>query len=262
MQNNILRILALGDVVGSAAVETLRCNIRKIKQSECADVVLVNAENCSDSNGTDIRGAESLLESGADVLTGGNHTIKLHELYNTLDENKFVLRPANLPPLCPGHGFVILQAKNALRLLVISMLGQTFMPPCDNPFLVADRILKENQGNFDIAVCDFHAEATSEKAAFAEYFDGRIHVVFGTHTHVQTADERYFPNGTGFITDIGMCGVEQSVLGVKSSAVIKQFVTSIHDRFERADGLVTIHGALFDVNVDTKSVVALKRIRI
>lgn len=262
MQNKLFTVLALGDVVGSAGLEAVSKHLPELKRNIQPDITVINAENCADSNGTDLKGAAALLNAGADVLTGGNHTVRMHELFDALDENDVILRPLNLPPLCPGKGHAVLTARSGIRVLVISAIGQTFMPPCENPFLATDRLLKEKAGTFDLAVCDLHAEATSEKAAYAEYFDGRINVVFGTHTHVQTSDKRFFPKGTGFVTDIGMCGVTDSILGVKSDAVIKQFTVGVHDRFERAKGNAVLHGAVFEINHETKRVVNIRHLEI
>lgn len=261
MQNKIFTVLALGDVVGRAATDFVCENLFRLKKLYDADFVVVNAENCSESNGTDVRSAQALFESGADVLTGGNHTVKLHEIFDFLDENEYILRPVNLPPLCPGKGSALIKTRDGLNVLAISAMGQVFMHSCDNPFIAVDRVLKEYSGRYDLCICDFHAEATSEKNAFAEYFDGRIHIMFGTHTHVQTADERLLPKGSAFITDLGMCGVDGSILGVRSDAVIKQFVTFVHNRFERASGEIALCGAVYRFNLETKCVTDIRRIK-
>ena len=256
-----MRIIAIGDVVGSAGTEYALSKLRKIKSAEKGDLVIVNAENAAPGNGLDTKSAQALLAAGADIITGGNHTLRRHEVFDLLEENGCVLRPLNLPPSAPGRGFTIIRAAQGLRILVINALGQVFMDPADNPFVAVDRLLAEQQGKYDLAVCDIHAEATSEKAAFGRYFDGRIQVIFGTHTHVQTADERILPKGSGFITDIGMCGPTESVLGVKPDQVIKNFVTRVHDRFEAGEGEIRLHGAVFDVNTVKKCVSSVKRIK-
>ena len=262
MQNNIIRILALGDVVGKSGVERVAGELFKIKSELNADVVLVNGENTSEYNGLDVYSAKMLLDGGADVITGGNHTINLKEIYSMLDENPYLLRPANFPPLCPGRGYTVIQSLSGLRILVINVAGQVFMPPADNPFVCVDRILKENEGKYDLAVADFHGEATSEKTAFGLWFDGRIHCIYGTHTHIPTADETLLPKGTGYITDIGMCGVrEGTVLGVKAETVVNKFISGVHERFERISGKVEINGVLFEVDVLQKRCVGVKRIK-
>jgi len=256
-----MKIIAIGDVVGTAGTEYAIKLIHKIKSAEKGNLIIVNAENSAPGNGLDIRSAEALLGAGADVLTGGNHTLRRHAAFDFLDENPYTIRPLNLPPSAPGKGYTILRSFQGLRILVINVLGQVFMDPADNPFTAVDKLLSELDGEYDLCICDIHAEATSEKAAFARYFDGRVQVIFGTHTHVQTADERILPKGTGFITDIGMCGPVESILGTKPGPVIKNFVTGIHDRFEGGEGEIALSGAVFDINVAQKTVASVKRIR-
>jgi hypothetical protein len=154
------------------------------------------------------QGAELLFESGADVLTGGNHSFRRYAIFDLLEDEECVLRPLNFPPSSPGNGYCIVPVKNGLRALVISVCGQVFMDPVDSPFYAVERVLEAQKGKYDIAICDFHGEATSEKQAFMHHFDGRLQIVFGTHTHVQTADERLTSRGSGYISDIGMCGSE------------------------------------------------------
>lgn len=263
MQNNIIRILAIGDVVGKSGVERVTGELYKIKAAHSADIVLVNGENSSDYNGLDLASAKAILDGGADVITGGNHTLTLREIYPMLEESDRLLRPANLPPLSPGKGYTIIDGKPGIKILVLNVIGQVFMSPADNPFMSAERILRENEGKYDLAVADIHAEATSEKIAFGLWFDGKIHCIYGTHTHVPTADETILPNGTGYITDIGMCGIrEGTVLGVKAEPVIKKFVTGVHERFEKVTGKAEINGVLFEVNLTTKRCVIIKRIKI
>lgn len=255
-----MRIIAIGDVVGRAGTDYACEQLPLIRSKENADLIIVNAENSAGGSGLTPKNAEQLLRSGADVLTGGNHTLRRKDLYTMLDESDYVLRPHNLPPGAPGKGCTIVRCKEGLRVMVINLIGQIFMDPADNPFNMADRLLKENKGSYDFCVCDFHGEATSEKAAFARYFDGRINIVFGTHTHVQTADETILPEGTGFISDIGMCGPIDSIIGVKPEAVIASFVTRIRDRFEPAEGQVVLRGAAFDIDKSTGKVTAVQRL--
>jgi metallophosphoesterase (TIGR00282 family) len=246
-----LKILALGDVVGNAALELVISELGKLRSETQADIVIVNAENASGIHGITPAGAEALYMAGADVITGGNHTFYPKGIGTALDDNEYLLRPANLPRTIPGKGYTIVDL-GFCRVLVMNLLGRVGMDACDSPFESAEKVLKINVGKYDIAVCDFHAEATSEKAALARYFDGRIHVVFGTHTHVQTNDARILKNGTGFISDLGMCGPDDSILGVKSEIIINKFLTSLPARFEVADGEIKLCGAIFDVNIDKK----------
>ncbi len=244
-----MKIIALGDVVGPAGVDAVARGLRKLKNEEGADLVIVNAENAYIGNGLDARSAGVLLDSGADILTGGNHSLRIHDSFTLYEENDFVLRPHNLPAATPGKGYCICQLKNGKRVLVMNLAGQVFMDGCDMPFPAAEALLEKLRGQYDIAVCDFHAEATSEKNAFFLYFDGRINVMFGTHTHVQTADERLLSRGSAAITDLGMCGVsEDSVLGVKLESVIGDYLSKVHNRFEKAEGNARLCGAAFTVN--------------
>ena len=256
-----MKILALGDVVGPAGVAAVSSSLRRVKQQEKADLVIVNAENAYISNGLDVRSADAIFSAGADILTGGNHSLRIHDSFDMYDTNDFVLRPLNYPKLAPGKGYCLYQTASGKRVLVLSLVGQVFMSPADSPFTVADSLLKELNGKYDIAIADFHAEATSEKAAFFHHFDGRINVMFGTHTHVQTADEQLLPKGSAFITDLGMCGVTDGILGVKPETVISDYVMKVHNRFEKAEGNKALCGALFTLDTASGYVKEVKRIR-
>lgn len=262
MQNNIFTLLVLGDVVGQKGVNRVHELLPKLKKEFSPDLTVVNGENASDRNGLDAPSADTLIYAGADVITGGNHTLAIYDIYDRLDDDDRLLRPANFQPLCPGKGYTVVDC-GALRVLVMNVSGQVFMNPCDNPFVCAERILKEQSGKYDISICDIHAEATSEKSAFAQYFDGRINFVFGTHTHVPTADEQVLPNGTGFISDVGMCGVaEGTVLGVASENVINRFITGKNERFNRrVEGKAELNGAVFRYDTAAKRCVSVERIK-
>lgn len=255
-----MKILALGDVVGPAGVAAAEANMRKLKQLCKADFVVINAENAAADNGLDPRSAERLLAGGADVLTGGNHSLRQHKVFDLYEENDFVLRPLNYPKQAPGKGCCLFQTAKGVRVLVMSLIGQVFMGPADSPFAAADALLKELSGAYDVAVADFHAEATSEKAVFFRHFDGRIAVMFGTHTHVQTADERLLPKGSACISDLGMCGVADSVLGVKFETVIGDYTTKVHSRYEKAEGETQLCGALFTLDEKSGFVSEVRRI--
>lgn len=243
-------ILAIGDAVGSAATSYLQKKLWSLRQERNVDITIVNGENSADGNGMLPQSARALLDAGADVITGGNHSFRRREAYNYLDECKQCVRPANMPSSAPGYGYTTFDA-GGKRVLVINLLGNVYMEPLESPFSCADRILDENRGSYDYAIVDIHAEATSEKAALARYLDGRVSVVFGTHTHVQTADERILPRGTGFITDLGMVGADESILGVKSEIIIEKFLTHMPVRFEQAQGDITANAAIF--TLDKKS---------
>lgn len=245
-----MKILAIGDVVGQAGVAYLRANLQKMKRNLGADLVIVNGENAAEIHGIGQNDAVDIFYSGADVITTGNHAFGRYDIYSYLDDEKYILRPANFPGGAPGHGHCIISA-GGLRVLVMNIQGNVSMKvSLASPFETADAILRRESGNYDIAVLDFHAEATSEKLAMGYYLDGRASVVFGTHTHVATADEQIMPRGTGYITDIGMTGPDISILGVAPECIIKGFTTAMPQRFRVAEGKVTARGALFTLNGD------------
>ena len=231
-----MKILAIGDVVGQAGVAYLRANLRKIKQKYSADLLIVNGENAAEIHGIGQNDAEDIFYAGADVITTGNHAFGRYDIYSYLDDEKYILRPANFPGSAPGHGWCIISVAG-MRVLVMNLQGNVSMKvTLANPFEVADSILKREAGNYDVAVLDFHAEATSEKLAMGYYLDGRVGVVFG------------LPRGTGYITDIGMTGPDVSILGVATDCIIKGFTSAMPQRYRVADGKITAHGALFTLD--------------
>ncbi len=241
----MMKILAIGDVVGQAGVAHLKANLRKIKSNLGADLVIVNGENAAEVHGIGQNDAFDIFYAGADVITTGNHAFGRYDIYSYLDDEKYILRPANFPGSAPGHGSVIINAAGQ-RILVMNIQGNVSMrDSLASPFETADAVLKRESGSYDLAVLDFHAEATSEKLAMGYYLDGRVSVIFGTHTHVATADEQIMPCGSGYITDIGMTGPDNSILGVATDCIIKGFTTAMPQRYRVADGKVTSHGALF-----------------
>ena len=257
-----MKCLVIGDVYGRVAAEFLAQNLRRIRDAEKADLVIVNAENCGLTNGEDVIGADLLLDAGADALTGGNHTLRLSFFHRYLEDHDRVLRPLNFPDEAPGKGWCVLTTPAGYRLLLLNAQGQVFLDPSvDNPFTATERLLGRLKGQYDYVMCDFHAEATSEKAAFAACFDGRMAAIWGTHTHVQTADERVLPGGTGFITDIGMTGVRDSVIGTRPKEVVHHYLTHIREKYETAEGPVTVCGAVFDVDERTGRCLSAKRIQ-
>ena len=257
-----MKILAIGDVFGKAGVACVAEKLRAVRDREGADLTVVNAENCAPGNGMDYRGAKALLDAGADVLTGGNHSLRQSSAFQLMEEHPSVLRPLNFPDAAPGKGWCVLPAPQGLRLLVINAQGQIFLDATiDNPFNAVERLLEKLRGQYDFAVCDFHAEATSEKAAFAACFDGRISAIWGTHTHVQTADERILPGGTGFLSDLGMTGVEDSVIGTRAEQVVRYYCTHVRTRYEAAEGKTLLCGAVFEFSPDGGKCLSVRRIR-
>ena len=257
-----MKILAIGDVVGRRAIEYLSEKLRKTASSLRADLVVCNGENASEIHGLSLRDAEALLDCGVDLITLGNHAFGSRDIYGYLDDNTDrIIRPANYPAACPGVGYTTVEV-SGLRILCVNLSGTAFMDPLDNPFTVADRILDRERGDYDIALLDFHAEATSEKLAMGYHLDGRVNIVFGTHTHVQTADARILQNGTGYITDLGMTGPYDSVLGVKKEIVIKKFVEKMPVRFDEADGKAFFNAAVFEIDLATKRTESVRAIQL
>ena len=244
----MLKILAIGDVVGQRSISYLQKKLWSLRTNLGADFVVCNGENATEIHGINTRDATALLDTGIDLLTLGNHAFGQRDIYTFLDDNaEVIIRPANYPAVCPGMGYAVKSVKGC-RILCINASGTAFLDELDNPFHTIDKILDREGGNYDMALLDFHAEATSEKIAIGRYFDGRIQVIFGTHTHVATADEQILPHGTGYITDIGMTGPTGGVLGTDAEAVIYKMRTRMPARFKVADGDIQGHGALFTVD--------------
>ena len=246
-----MKLLAIGDVVSQPGLDTVSKLLRKLKKQYGADFTIVNGENAS-GVGITPRQADDIFAAGADVITLGNHSFRKQNIVPYVEDNGYILRPANLAPQTPGEGFGIYETSSGWRILVFDLIGRCDMQyGPDNPFLRADRILQQNEGRYDIAVCEIHASATSEKLAMGYYLDGRVAAVYGTHTHVPTADARVNPKGTGYITDIGMTGAKWSVLGVRAEQSIAMFRGDLTDRFQPASGVCVIQGAVFDIDEST-----------
>lgn len=259
MNNGTVRMLALGDVVGPGGVSALEARLWRFRREREIDFAVVNGENSAPRNGIDPESAQRILSAGADVITTGNHVWRQKPMHDWLESGEPIVRPANYPSSAPGSGSVIIEVEG-FRVLVINVLGVIYLDPLENPFACVDGILARNEGRYDFAVLDIHAEATSEKIALGRYFDGRISAIFGTHTHVQTADEQLLPRGSGYITDLGMCGPDDSVLGVRTDIIIDKLRTSLPARFDFADGAVTLHGAVFDIDTATYRVTRVERV--
>lgn len=258
-----MKILAVGDVYGTEGISCIEKRLRSVRSETQADLVIVNGENCAPGNGMDVRGAQAIFDAGADVITGGNHSLRQLSCHTFLEDQPYVLRPLNFPDAAPGKGYCIYSGVYGYRILVINVQGQIYMnSPVDNPFNGVERLLTRLKGQYDFAVCDFHGEATSEKAAFAACFDGRISAIWGTHTHVQTADERVLPGGSGFISDLGMCGVEDSIIGTRAEQVVKYYKTHVRTRYEAAEGKTVFCGCLFDIDPSSGRCLSVKRIRV
>ena len=254
-----MKILALGDVVGTKSVDYLRERLWTLREKHKIDFTVANGENASDIHGISITEAESILASGVDLITLGNHTFGRKDICALLSDSDCIIRPANYPPLAPGGGYTTLNV-SGYKILCINIMGTALMDSLACPFSTVDRILEREKGTYDFAIMDIQAEATSEKIALARYFDGRIAVMFGTHTHVQTADEQVLPFGSGYITDLGMCGPVNSVIGTDVSCVIEKMRTKMPVRFKVADGEIRAHGAIFELDESKGIVTSVSRI--
>lgn len=254
-----MKILAVGDIVGLNGLNKLKEILPNLKQREKIDFVIVNGENVAGGMGITEKDFKQILFAGADVVTLGNHTWSKKDVFNILDDEK-LLRPANYPKGVIGKGYNIYRYKNK-KIAVINLIGRTNMGILtENPFIEADNIIKEISDKADYIVIDFHAEATAEKIALANYLDGRVNVIFGTHTHVQTADEYVLPKGTAYITDIGMTGPIDSVIGMDKKASIKRFVTTLPEKYKIADGDSKFNSCLFELNDETGRIENITRI--
>lgn len=246
-----MKILVIGDVTSPSGIEHLKRNLWKFREKWGVDFCVVNGENASFITGISPELAEVLLRSGADCITGGNHTLRNKKAYTYLDDTREILRPLNFGDCAPGRGYTILDC-NGYRIMVINALGRVHIDPVlDSPFNAIDRLLREEEGNYDFAILDFHAEATGEKLAIGYAYDGKINVIFGTHTHVQTADGQILPRGTGYISDVGMCGESGGVIGMDADAMILRMRTNLPHPFKSASGRCHADGVIF--TLDTSS---------
>ena len=255
-----MNILCVGDVVGSAGCRHLQKVLPVIKKKYAVDICVVNGENSADGNGMTKVSIDCLFAAGADVVTGGNHTYRRPEVYELLEQQNGVLRPANFPQSAPGSGVFVVD-KGRFQVAVINLMGVVYMEPMACPFETLDAILADNSLP-KCKIVDFHAEATAEKKALAYYADGRVSAVVGTHTHTPTADEQILQNGTGFITDIGMTGPVNSVLGVCPEQSIAKMKEKLPVRFSVADGPCCMQTVLLCVDIKTGKTTSIERLDI
>jgi metallophosphoesterase (TIGR00282 family) len=255
-----VKLLCIGDVVGRTGREKLADGLNQLRRREAADFVIVNGENASGGRGLNQNSRDELLRAGADVITLGNHAWSNKEIYQFIDDEPRLVRPANYPGYCPGRGMGVYTCGANQRIAVINLCGRVFMPALECPFRTADELIATVKAEADYIVVDFHAEATSEKLALGYYLDGRAQAVVGTHTHVQTADERLLPGGTAYITDLGMTGVTDSVLGVDKALVIDKFLTQRPIRFSLAKGRAEMQGVLIEFDEAAKKAVGIRRV--
>lgn len=257
----LLKILAIGDVVSAQGCDYLMKTLPKLKKEYGADIVIVNGENSAVGNGVTPHSAKNIFDCGVDVITLGNHSLRRPEIYDYLDENEFIIRPANFHKNAPGSGMVILD-KGFCNVAIINLQGTVYLENNQNPFDCIDEQIKlAKEQNAKIIIVDFHAEATGEKRAMGFYLDSRVSAIYGTHTHVQTSDEQILPNGTGYITDLGMCGVIDSVLGVSPDKAIEKLKTNMPIRFSNNDGPCSLEGCFFEIDNKTGKTVRIERFR-
>ena len=254
-----MKILAVGDIVGESGLRKLKEVLPNLKKEENIDFVIVNGENVAGGMGITEKNYRDMLECGTDVVTMGNHTWGKKDIFKFIDEPQ-IIRPANYTKGLPGKGYATFKVKDK-TIAVINLIGRVDINVLsENPFKVASDLVEELKEQADVIVIDFHAEATAEKIALGHYLDGKVTAIFGTHTHVQTADAKILPKGTGYITDIGMTGPISSVIGMDKEASIKRFVTSLPERYKLADGKCMINACIFEVDDETCQVVSIERI--
>lgn len=257
-----MKILFIGDIVGSMGREMVMEYLPRLKRKYEADLIIANGENAAAGRGITKTIYHDLLHAGVDVITMGNHTWDQREIYDFIDDTDYLIRPANFSEHAPGKGMTAI-TKNGVTLSVINLHGRTFLPPHDDPFAKADELIEEAHQRSPLVFVDFHAEATSEKIAMGWYLDGKASVVVGTHTHVQTADERILPGGTAYLTDAGMTGPYDEILGMKKEDVIYRFQTNLPTRFEvPKKGRPQLNGVFVEVDDQTGKARRIERVRI
>ena len=255
-----MKILAVGDIVGEGGIQKLKTILPKIKQEEQIDFVITNGENAAGGMGITERNFRDILLAGTDVVTMGNHTWGKKDIFKFIDDPQ-IIRPANYTKGLPGKGYTIRKVKDK-NIAVINLIGRVDVNVLsENPFKLANELVEELKSQVDLIIIDFHAEATAEKIALGYYLDGTVTAIFGTHTHVQTADAKILPNGTGYITDIGMTGPEHSVIGMDISASIKRLETTMPEKYRLAEGNCKLNGVIFEVDDSVNKVINIKTIQ-
>jgi metallophosphoesterase (TIGR00282 family) len=257
-----MKLLFVGDIIGKPGRRALHNILSRMVDRHMADYVVVNVENSAGGFGVTPDILAELSDLPIDCFTSGNHIWDKKEGIELLDREKRLLRPANYPDGNPGHGLYVGETAAGIKVATINLEGRVYMSYLDSPFLVADRLLQQLDAKIKVIFFDFHAEVTSEKQAMGFYLDGRVSAVIGTHTHVQTADERVLPNGTGFLTDVGMTGPYESVIGMRTDRVLKRFLLQTHASFEVAKRDVRLAGAVVDIDEDTGKARGVERLLI
>src|SRR2546422_667120 len=257
-----MRIVFLGDVNGRAGRHILEAQLPRLIAKRRIDFVAANVENAADGFGITPELSEELLACGIDCMTSGNHIWDKTEILDYLPGQPRLLRPLNYPDRAPGAGLYLGETPSGVAVAVINLMGRVFMPPCDNPFPVVDQALRRLEGKARVILVDMHAEVTSEKTAMGHYLDGRVTAVVGTHTHVQTADEMILPGGTGYITDLGMTGAYDSVIGIDKALALKKFLTGLPVRFTTAKRDPRMCGIILEVDEKSGRALAIERIQV
>jgi metallophosphoesterase (TIGR00282 family) len=260
---NAFRVLCLGDIVARPGRSLLKVGLTGLKERYQVHLVIANGENSSGGTGIDPSTGKEILEAGVDIITLGDHTWRRREAREYLNTHRDVcIRPANYPEGAPGRGWTIVE-RGGVRIGIFNLIGRTFMnAPLECPFRKADEILQGPLDGCDLFICDFHAEATSEKIAMGKYLDGRASLVFGTHTHVQTADNEILPGGTGYITDLGMCGSAGGVIGLDADVAIDRFLSGIPSAYKPARGDARLHGIVASFNTDSGAAMSVELVQL
>ena len=255
-----MRILAIGDVVSAVGREMLFRCVDELKYKENIDLCIANGENATHGRGMARSAYNEMMRAGVEAFTMGNHTWDSKEIIHILKNEDNVIRPANLSSACPGRGSMLVKTKSGKKVGIVNIIGQTYLTPCNSPFEAVITEIDKLKKETNIILVDFHAEATSEKQAMGHYLDGKVSAVFGTHTHVQTADEQILAGGTGFICDLGMTGVTDSVLGMNKKIIVDRFLTALPQKFELATGKGQFNACIFDINEESGLCTDIKRI--
>ncbi len=256
-----MKILTVGDIIGENGLKKAQEVVSNLKKEQNIDFIIANGENVAGGMGITYKLYKQIIDMGVDVVTLGNHTWAKKDIFSFIDNEDRLIRPANYPKGVPGKGYTIVE-KNNKKIGVINIMGRAEMTVLtENPFVLINKIIVEIKNKADIIIVDFHAEASAEKIAMGYFLDGKVNILFGTHTHLQTADEQILEKGTGYISDIGMTGPKKSVIGMDVEASIKRFETTLPERYKLADGECVFNGCIFELNEDTCRITNIKRIK-
>jgi metallophosphoesterase (TIGR00282 family) len=253
-----ITVLFLGDVIGKPGRSVIKRYLTEEKPA--VDLVIANAENAAHGFGTTQSNLQELRESGVNAFTGGNHTFDRKETLNFIGSETNVVRPANYPDKTPGAGYCFIDVAGT-KIAILNLIGRVFMEPMRSPFAVADELIATIHNETRLVLVDFHAEATAEKVAMGWFLDGRVSAVFGTHTHIQTADERVLPEGTAYITDVGSCGPIDGVIGMERKSVMRRFLEQLPTRLEVADGTAMVNGVKLTIDIESGKATSISRVR-